>query len=201
MIDQNLQKKIKKMYLANNSVKIISEQLNLSYSKVFNFIKSSKLDEIRIELLKSRIIEMCRKEYTRHEISEELNLSLNQLNSLVKRYEIKHNFRGVEQKRLEDKILHEYQQNNLSIKEMCYKFKVSDAKVRRIYNKYNLKKVRQNQKKSFLVLTDEMYQQLIQDLKMTDESYSSLSKKYGISRQRIGQIKKKNEIIRIKDKV
>lgn len=201
MLNQEQQENVKSLFLENKNIKEISNELGVNYSQIFTFIKAAKLDEYRIEKLKEQITELCKKKYTRQEISSKLNISINQMNFIIKKYSIKHDFRGVHQKRLEEKILEEYKKNKLPIKDMCIKFNVTDAKVRRIFNKYNLQKIRRNPKRKFLILTEEKYKELIHDLRTTDKSYAFLSQKYGISRQRIGQIKKKNEIIRIKDKV
>ena len=72
---------------------------------------------------------------------------------------------------------------------------VSYSVINRIYGENNLKKIKSSAK-HFLVLSENDFYSIINDLQYTKLSLQQIADKYNVSRQRIFQIKKNNHVKR-----
>lgn len=194
----NFQKEnITNLYLQNYSASYIAKFLEISFYKVNHFIKENDLQKQRDDKNIRLLISLCSGNFTRAEIAEKLNITEEKVSRLVKKYKIPSNFRAAIFNQREGFILKEYRKQPVSCKELSRKYHISENFVRNIYKKHHLKNIRTNTR-TFLVLDKIKYFQLLYELKNTDMSLSKLGEKYHISRQRVYQIQKKNNIIRSK---
>ncbi len=149
--------------------------------------------------LKEKLQYCIDNDFTRNEIAQIMNITPEKVSVLASKVGIKTDFRHVLLRRAEKEVPVEYEKQAVSISEMSAKLNIPSSTVRKIYTKYGLKKIRKQQKfhkYKFQVLTEETFDTLLYELKNSQKSLAELARQYGISRQRVHQIKKKHNITR-----
>ena len=149
--------------------------------------------------LKEKLQNYINNDFTRNEIAQIMNITPEMVLVLAARFQIKTDFRHVMLRRAEKEVPVEYEKQAVSINEMSEKLNIPPSTVRKIYTKFGLKKIRRQQKfhkYKNQVLTEETFYSLLNELKNSQKSLAELARQYGISRQRVHQIKKKHCIAR-----
>lgn len=149
--------------------------------------------------LKEKLQYFINNDFTRNEIAHVMNITPEMVLVLAAKFRIKTDFRHVMLRRAEKEVPLEYEKQAVSISEMSAKLNIPPSTVRKIYTKYGLKKIRKQQKfrkYKNQVLTEETFDSLVYELKTSQKSLAELARQYGVSRQRVHQIKKKHNITR-----
>lgn len=148
------------------------------------------------QISKEKLEEFANQYFSLTEIAESLNVSKKRIQYLLRKMNIKVDFRKKRNSSCEKIILEEYKKNPLSINEVSKKFGIKYATVRNVFKKYNLENVYSSKTKYFLVLNKDSYSEIINELKNSNKSLAKIGAEYGVSRQWVHQIQKKNKIIR-----
>ena len=178
---------ITNLFMENYTASYISKFLELPVNLVNNFIKENQLRQRRDLRNLSLLIKLC---------SEKMNLSEERVYALVKKNKLEPHFREKLFLHRKNKIINEYKKEPCSIKVMSQKLKLSENFIRKVYKENRFVCIVPHYINKMSVLTEEMYKQLLIDLRNTNLSLSKLSDKYKVSRQRIHQIQKKEKIQR-----
>lgn len=187
---------ITNLFMENYTASYISKFLELPVNLVNNFIKENQLRQRRDLRNLSLLIKLCSENYTKDEVAEKMNLSEERVYALVKKNKLEPHFREKLFLHRKNKIINEYKKEPCSIKVMSQKLKLSENFIRKVYKENRFVCIVPHYINKMSVLTEEMYKQLLIDLRNTNLSLSKLSDKYKVSRQRIHQIQKKEKIQR-----
>lgn len=189
---------ITSLFFHNYNASYISSFLELPAHQVNEFIKERQLRKRRETRNLSMLIRLCDENYTKKEVAEKMNISEERVYSLAKKNGLHPNFRKKQSLSKENKIIISYMDAPCSIKTMSQRVGISESLVRRVYKEKGFKSIFSHYNTKKAVLSERQYKDLLSDLKTTEDSLGKLSEKYKISRQRIFQIQKKENIIRPK---
>lgn len=191
---------INNLYMQNYKANYIADFLEIPVSLINKFIQENQLRKSRDSKNLLLLKQLCSENYTKQEVAEKLNLTEERVYFLTKKYNLQPHFREKIYLVRKDKIISEYKNKPCSIKEMSAKLKLPVQFVRDVYKENKLKNIIPHYTNKMSVLSEAQYLDLLEDLKNTKLSLQKLSDKYKISRQRIHQIQKKENIIRGKEK-
>lgn len=148
------------------------------------------------QISKEKLEDFANQNLSLTEIAENLNISKKRIQYLLRKMNIKVDFRTKRNAACEKTILKEYKENPSSITEISKKLGIQYITVRKVFKKYNLENVYSPKTKYFLVLNKDSYSEILNELKNSTKSLAKIGAEHGVSRQWVHQIQKKNKIIR-----
>lgn len=198
MINREQQIQIENLYFQINSPSIaeIAKLLKINYQEAVLYIRNNKYKFIKdIQTKNTLLYLLIVKNFTRQEISSNLKIKPETVTRLIKLYNINIDFREIRKTKNEQQIIKMYEKEPLSIGDMCRKVNLSYSIVHKVYTKNNFQKAKPK-KKHLIVLTEESYNSILTDLIYSNLSLAKIADKHNVSRQRIYQIQKSNNIKR-----
>lgn len=167
-------------------------------AKIYFLIFNNERKSMKVEkqISKEKLEELINQNFSLTEIAENLNISKKRIQYLLRKMNIKVDFRKKRNASCEKTILEEYKKVPSSITEISKRLGIQYITVRKVFKKYNLENVYSPKAKYFLVLNKDSYSEILNELKNSNKSLAKIGTEHGVSRQWVHQIQKKNKIIR-----
>lgn len=188
----------KLFFLKMNSVQI-SEKMNIKLSTVRAFIKNNNLITERNKHYEQVIRKGLNENKDIKDVAAELNMSPKEVSHLAGQLKITTNFKKIRIENYKKLIIEEYKKNPCGIRQMSIRLKINYPIVKETYEQYGLKNIIQRIPR-YNKLDQKKYNDIIRQLSETDHTMTQIAQQYGVSKQWIQYIKKKNNIKRKKKK-
>lgn len=188
----------KLFFLKMNSVQI-SEKMNIKLSTVRAFIKNNNLITERNKYYEQIIRKGLNENKDIKDVAAELNMSPKEVSHLAGQLKITTNFKKIRIENYKKLIVEEYKKSPCGIRQMSIRLKINYPIVKETYEQYELKNIIQRIPR-YNKLDQKKYNDIIRQLSETDHTMTQIAQQYGVSKQWIQYIKKKNNIKRKKKK-